>query len=48
MVTLQFDAFGLNAWRFVSGIGLGLERATTVSTSVGYATILALAAPVGP
>ena len=28
MVALQSDAFGLNAWRFVSGIGLGLEMVT--------------------
>ncbi len=28
MVALQNDAFGLNVWRFVSGIGLGLEMVT--------------------
>src|SRR6516165_662581 len=28
MVALQSDAFGLNAWRLVSGIGLGLEMVT--------------------
>ena len=28
MVALQTDAFGLNAWRLVSGIGLGLEMVT--------------------
>ena len=28
MVALQHDAFGLNAWRFVSGVGLGLEMVT--------------------
>jgi MFS transporter, putative metabolite:H+ symporter len=28
MVALQTDAFGLNVWRFVSGIGLGLEMVT--------------------
>jgi putative MFS transporter len=28
MVALQTDAFGLNLWRFVSGIGLGLEMVT--------------------
>ena len=28
MVALQNDAFGLNLWRFVSGIGLGLEMVT--------------------
>ena len=28
MVALQNDAFGLNCWRFVSGIGLGLEMVT--------------------
>ena len=28
MVALQSDAFGLNAWRFVSGVGLGLEMVT--------------------
>ena len=28
MVALQTDAFGLNAWRFVSGVGLGLEMVT--------------------
>jgi len=28
MVALQNDAFGLNAWRFVSGVGLGLEMVT--------------------
>ena len=28
MVALQSEAFGLNAWRFVSGIGLGLEMVT--------------------
>ena len=28
MVALQSDAFGLNAWRLISGIGLGLEMVT--------------------
>ena len=28
MVALQSDAFGLNLWRFVSGVGLGLEMVT--------------------
>ena len=28
MVALQSDAFGLNAWRLVSGIGLGVEMVT--------------------
>jgi len=28
MVALQTDAFGLNVWRFVSGVGLGLEMVT--------------------
>jgi MFS transporter, putative metabolite:H+ symporter len=28
MVALQTDAFGLNMWRFVSGVGLGLEMVT--------------------
>ena len=28
MVALQSDAFGLNFWRFVSGIGLGVEMVT--------------------
>jgi putative MFS transporter len=28
MVAMQSDAFGLNVWRFVSGIGLGLEMVT--------------------
>jgi putative MFS transporter len=28
MVALQSDAFGLNAWRFVPGVGLGLEMVT--------------------
>ena len=28
MVGLQNDAFGLNVWRFVSGIGLGVEMVT--------------------
>ena len=28
MVALQTDAFGLNLWRFVSGVGLGLEMVT--------------------
>ena len=28
MVALQNDAFGLNFWRFVSGIGLGVEMVT--------------------
>ena len=28
MVALQTDAFGLNVWRLVSGIGLGLEMVT--------------------
>ena len=28
MVALQNDAFGLNLWRFVSGIGLGVEMVT--------------------
>ena len=28
MVVMQTDAFGLNAWRFVSGVGLGLEMVT--------------------
>ena len=28
MVGLQNDAFGLNIWRFVSGIGLGVEMVT--------------------
>jgi putative MFS transporter len=28
MVALQSDAFGLNVWRFVSGVGLGLEMVT--------------------
>src|SRR5271166_87190 len=28
MVALQSDAFGLNAWRLVAGIGLGLEMVT--------------------
>ncbi len=28
MVAMQTDAFGLNAWRFVSGVGLGLEMVT--------------------
>ncbi|HKN28802.1 MAG TPA: MFS transporter [Roseiarcus sp.] len=28
MVALQTDAFGLNAWRFVSGVGLGFEMVT--------------------
>ena len=28
LVALQDDAFGLNLWRFVSGIGLGLEMVT--------------------
>jgi putative MFS transporter len=28
MVALQNDAFGLNLWRFVSGVGLGLEMVT--------------------
>ncbi len=28
MVAMQSDAFGLNLWRFVSGVGLGLEMVT--------------------
>src|SRR5579875_4116321 len=28
MVALQNDAYGLNVWRFISGIGLGLEMVT--------------------
>ncbi len=28
MVALQSDAFGLNAWRLVAGVGLGLEMVT--------------------
>ena len=28
MVSMQSDAFGLNFWRFVSGVGLGLEMVT--------------------
>jgi MFS transporter, putative metabolite:H+ symporter len=28
MVALQNDAYGLNLWRFVSGVGLGLEMVT--------------------
>src|SRR5271170_3225027 len=28
MVALQNDAFGLNGWRFVSGLGLGVEMVT--------------------
>ncbi|RBP03766.1 putative MFS transporter [Roseiarcus fermentans] len=28
MVAMQNDAFGLNLWRFVSGVGLGLEMVT--------------------
>ncbi len=28
MVAMQTDAFGLNLWRFVSGVGLGLEMVT--------------------
>ena len=28
MVALQTDAFGLNLWRFVSGVGLGVEMVT--------------------